>query len=233
MDLKKRDVAELLSVSLETIDRWIKEETIPTYRWEGENRFNRQEIEDWMVKRLSQDKESLPFGENRDQGASPWQQFGFYRAIHKGDVLTNLSSTTKEGIIHETMVALEDRLHFDPDVVASLFIERENLMSTALSDGVAVPHTRGFLLRGLFDAVAVVFPKEPLEWGALDGQKVHTLFFVFACDDKRHLNLLAKIAHFSSSQENLRFLQTKPDKTTLLEEMKLFESSVRRTLVTC
>ena len=106
-------------------------------------------------------------------------------------------------------------------------------MSTALSHGVAVPHTREFLLTGLFDAVAVVFPKEPLEWGALDGEKVHTLFFVFACDDKRHLNLLAKIAHFSSSEENLHFLRSRPNKALLLEEIKSFESSVRRPFVTC
>jgi len=41
--------------------------------------------------------------------------------------------------------------------------------------------------------IFVVFPKDPIEYGALDGQAVHTLFFLFACSDKAHLHLLSKI----------------------------------------
>jgi|JI9StandDraft_1071089.scaffolds.fasta_scaffold09084_3 PTS system nitrogen regulatory IIA component len=233
MDLKQKDVAELLTVSLDTIDRWVREGSIPTYQWEGENRFNRQEIENWIVKRFSQEKENFPFGENRDVIISPWQQFGLYRAIHRGDVLENLSKGTKERVIEETIDSLKNKLHFDAEVVTSLFLERESLMPTALCHGVAIPHTREFLLDGLFDAVCVVFLEEPLEWGSFDHEKVHTLFFVFACDDKRHLNLLAKIAHFCSEEENLQFLRSRPSKATLLEEIKQFEASVRRVALSC
>jgi PTS system nitrogen regulatory IIA component len=83
------------------------------------------------------------------------------------------------------------------------------------------------LLGGLFDAVVVVYPKVPIEWGALDNKPVHTLFFLFACDDRRHLNLLAKIAHFISSEDHLRFLETKPDQMSLLEFIKTWEASIK------
>jgi len=226
MDLRKKDVAELLTVSIQTIDALIDAGKIPTYTIKGEQRFNRSEIENWMMKTLSLEKDTLPFGES-EGSYSPWQQFGLYRAIHKGDVLHDLATTNKEEIIAQAMDATSETLSLDPEIVSELLLEREHLMPTALNNGIAIPHTREFLLRGLFDAVVVVYPKTPLDWGALDGAPVHTLFFLFACDDKRHLNLLAKVAHLSSSQEALEFLQTKPSKPLLLDYIKNWEASIQ------
>ena len=225
MDLRKEDVAKLLTVSKQTIDRLIEEGNLPAYTLGGELRFNRSEIENWIVKTSSVEKDILPFGEEIIE-CSPWQQFGLYRAIHKGDVIINTSATTKEEVIKDTMITISERLSFDPEVVIDLLLERENLMSTALSNGIAVPHTREFLLEGLFDAVVVVYPKEAINWCSLDGKPVHTLFFLFACDDKRHLNLLAKIAHFSSLDESMELIQSKPSKVELLDYIKKWETKI-------
>ena len=230
MDLKKKDVADLLSVSVQTIDQLIAEGALPTYTLGGEKRFNRQEIEEWMLKMLQEHKDCLPFGEAKGD-ASPWQQFGLYRAIHKGDVICDLEGSSKEEIIHNVMYQTADHLGLDAEAVSDLLLERENLMPTALGDTIAVPHTRELLLGGLFDAVVIVFLKHPIEWGALDGQPVRTLFFLFACDDKRHLNLLAKIAHFVSCGEAKKILEQKPVKETLLEEIKVWEKGVKPLLL--
>jgi PTS system nitrogen regulatory IIA component len=226
MDLRKKDVAELLTVSETTIDALVQNAGLPCYKIHNEYRFNRSEIEDWMVKVLASEKGALPFGEGQG-GKAPLQQFGLYRAIHKGEVLSNLDSNSKEELIYLTLDGVSEKLKLNPQAVAELFLERENLMPTALNQGIAIPHTREFLIGGLFDAVVVVYPKEPIEWGALDNKPVHTLFFLFACDDRRHLNLLAKIAHFISNEEHLKFLETKPDKETLLEFIKNWESSIK------
>ncbi|MCB1082906.1 MAG: PTS sugar transporter subunit IIA, partial [Simkania sp.] len=76
------------------------------------------------------------------------------------------------------------------------------------------------------DVVVVVFPKTPIDWGALDENPVHTIFFLFACDDKRHLHLLAKLAHLSSNDEALELMRSKPLKKELLDYVKDWESSV-------
>ncbi len=226
MDLRKKDVAELLTVSEETINTLVEKGGLPCYRLGGEYRFNRSEIEDWMVKVLAAEPGILPFGEGTSEKA-PWQQFGLYRAIHRGEVLSDFDTASKEELIYITLDEVSEKLKLNPGAVAELFLERENLMPTALNQGIAIPHTREFLINGLFDAVVVVYPKTPIEWGALDQMPVHTLFFLFACDDRRHLNLLAKIAHFISNEDHLRFLQTRPDKSTLLEFIKDWESSIK------
>ena len=49
MDLKIKDVAELLNVSETTIRRWLAEGKIPAYRLHHQYRFSRIEIENWML----------------------------------------------------------------------------------------------------------------------------------------------------------------------------------------
>lgn len=49
MDLKIKDVAELLSVSETTIRRWLIGGKIPAYRLNHQYRFSRIEIENWMM----------------------------------------------------------------------------------------------------------------------------------------------------------------------------------------
>ena len=200
MDLKLKDVAELLNVSETTVRRWISDSRIPYYRLNNQFRFSRNEIESWVLS-CKQGGEFSPFV---SEDAEPkneclgTQQFGLYRAIHKAGVYHDIPGSTKEEVIRNAVGLIAADICLDAEVITELLLDREKLMPTALSNGVAVPHTRDFLLQESFDVVAVVFPKEPIEYGALDGKPVDVLFFLFACDDKRHLHLLAKLAHLSS-----------------------------------
>jgi len=226
MDLKLKDVAQLLDVSEETVRRWISNSKIPYYRLNQQYRFSRSEIENWVLS-CKQGGEFSPFEKEEDsEGRLGTHQFGLYRAIHKGGVYSGIEGESKEEVICSAMKRIAKDLHLDAEVITELLLDREKLMPTALSNGIAVPHTRDFLLQESFDVVAVVFPKQPIEYGALDGKEVHTLFFLFACDDKRHLHLLAKLAHLSSKPENLALLKRHPTKAQLLEKIKQWETGI-------
>jgi PTS system nitrogen regulatory IIA component len=153
------------------------------------------------------------------------QQFSLYRAIHKGGVL-RAAAASKQEIIGNTVKQSAKILGVDADILTELLLDREKLMPTALNHGVAVPHTREFVFKGPHDVVIVVFPEKPIEYGALDGQPVHTLFFLFASGDKHHLHLLAKIAHLSSNEKMLQFLKTRPDKQVFLERLQEWEANL-------
>lgn len=235
MDLKIKDVAELLNVSESTIRRWITEGKIPNYRINQYYFFSRTEIENWVIShQLSKTHGSSPFTHKENEestlqtdvvkGGS--KQFSLFRAVHKGDVLHNIPGATKEEVIRATMKIISKKLHVDADVMTDLLLDREQMMPTALNNGIGVPHTRDSLLNGHQDAVVIVFPKENLQYGALDGQPVHTLFFLFACADKRHLHLLAKIAHLSSQAQALELFKTKPSKDNLLTYLKMWEGKI-------
>ncbi len=229
MDLNIKDVTDLLNVSEKTIHRWVNEGKIPYYNLNEQLRFNRNQIEDWVMNQkileAEQDKPSVVNAENPPIKGGV-KQFSFFRALHKGDVLTQVSGSTKEEIIRHTMQRMAKHLNLDADGISELLLDREKLQSTSLSNGIGIPHTRDFLLNAHYDVVVIAYPEKPIPYGALDGLPVHTLFFLFACDDKRHLNLLAKIAHLTSQPATLQFLQTKPNKNELLNYVKTFESAI-------
>ncbi|MBM3195112.1 MAG: hypothetical protein FJZ60_05030 [Chlamydiae bacterium] len=52
------------------------------------------------------------------------------------------------------------------------------------------------------------------------------LFFLFACDDKRHLNLLAKIAHLTANKTLIDKIKTGLDKSTLLNWIRDWEQTL-------
>jgi PTS system nitrogen regulatory IIA component len=238
MDLKIKDVADLLNVSETTIRRWLTDGKIPAYRLNHQYRFSRIEIENWMMScKLDNEKDFAPFEPNQvfpvpstevASSRSGSQQYGLYRAVHRGDVLLDVEGTTKEEIIRNTLKIVAPVHGFDAELVSELFLDREKLMPTSLNHGVAVPHSRDFILKGpSSDIVVVVFPKKPVDYGSLDGEPVHTMFFLFSSDDKKHLHLLAKIAHLSGHEDSLKKLLAKPNKEEFLEFVKDWENKIR------
>ena len=224
MDLKFEDVTNLLHISESTLLKWMEKKNVPYYTISGRPRFNRGELEEWLMESVVQER-ALPLGEC-DDGSSTWNKYCLYRAVHKGCVISDIASTSKEDIIKEVMVKASSTLKINPDIVSEMLIEREKMMSTALGDGIAVPHTRDFLLHDFTDAAVIVYLDNPVDWGAIDGSLTNTLIFLFACDDKRHLNLLAKVAHLTTRSETKHLLAKRPNKESLLETILSFEKSL-------
>ena len=228
MDLKIKDVAELLRVSEVTIRRWLNDGKIPAYRINHQYRFSRIEIEKWMLDcKLKPETLLYPVGERPEEDSKQGQQqFGLYRAINKGGILYSVPGATKEEVIRTSMKQIAGRLNLDADVISELLLDRENLMPTALNHGVAVPHTRDFLLQSPYDVVVVAFPEKPIAYGALDGEPVHTLFFLFATSDKRHLHLLAKLAHLSSQPKAQKLFRTGASSQVILDYVRDWEGII-------
>lgn len=242
MDLKIKDVADLLNVSETTIRRWLADGKIPAYRLNHQFRFSRTEIENWVLScKMQKDKDSFnPFKDERENYINiksekaqtlvgkkiGTQAYSLFRAIYKGSVINNIYGKTKEEVIRSSVKVIAKNLSLDAGVLTDLLLDRESLMPTALNHGIAVPHTRDFLLPKSYDIVTVVYLNKPIDYGALDGEKVRTLFFLFACDDKRHLHLLAKIAHLTRSEESLDFINQHPGKAHLLNYIKKWETKL-------
>ena len=69
---------------------------------------------------------------------------------------------------------------------------RESIGSTALGKGIAIPHPRRpIVLPVATSTISVFFLKTPIQFGAVDGQPVHTVFALVAPTVQSHLHLLA------------------------------------------
>lgn len=229
MDLKVKDVADLLNVSENTVRTWVSEDKIPYYIFNEQPRFSRIEIESWVLTHKQKHGSSPSFSGNQTETsktASGNQKFSLYRALHKGQVLCNVEGRTKEEILQKSAKLLSHSLSFDPELLTELLLDREKLQPTGLNNGIAIPHNRDFHLSPSNDIVAIVFPENAIPFGSLDGLPVHTLFFLFASSDKRHLHLLAKIAHLASQKKSLELLTSRPSKEKLLEYIHAWEEGL-------
>ena len=117
-------------------------------------------------------------------------------------------------------------LSLNKEELFNALLSREEMMSTAIGNGIAIPHVRLFDSMSLQeDIVAVAYLFEPVDWVAPDGKPVHTLFLVLATDETRHLQILAEIAELASDDDFVAFLKTMPEREALVERIQSFESN--------
>lgn len=124
----------------------------------------------------------------------------------KDEVELDLSSDGKDEALKE-MVAL---LGLDTDareILQRLLKKRENLGSTGIGKGVAIPHCRSLVVDRL--RVAYGRTQGGLDFDAVDDQEVHHLFLIVAPPveiSNQYLPVLGKIAQFCKDPENLEAL---------------------------
>jgi len=93
------------------------------------------------------------------------------------------------------------RLNLSSDLIISFLNARENLGSTALGAGVAIPHGR---VKGLKDPVAALIRLDaPIEFAAPDGLPVSVLIFLLVPEKatQQHLEILSSIAQLLSDPD--------------------------------
>lgn len=119
------------------------------------------------------------------------------REFFTADVVSlNLQSDSKDDILKE-LVAL---LHLDPKSEGILFKtlkRRENLGSTGIGRGIAIPHCRSLVVNRL----RLAYGRKPdgIDFKAIDGAPVHNFFLIVAPPlevSNQYLPVLGKIAQF-------------------------------------
>lgn len=145
--------------------------------------------------------------------------------LHPDQIQLSLHGTDKAAVLRE-LVDLLPEIRDDTaqrDAFLQALIERERLHTTAIGDGIALPHARN-PLGGLLKRSVVVFGRHTkgIPFGALDNKPVQLLFLIASPNLAEHLNVLARISRVLRDQ-NLR-----ADLLTTTEPLQVI-SAVRQT----
>lgn len=142
----------------------------------------------------------------------------------------SLSGRDREGVLQE-LVNLIPKIEEQPmmrDTLLRALHEREQLHSTGIGDGVALPHARNALI-GLVDKPVIVFGRHAkgIPYGAIDGKPAQLFFLIVAPTVTQHLGILARISRVLSNLKLRQALLTveRPDKALALirdAEMKQY-----------
>ncbi|HUN60245.1 MAG TPA: PTS sugar transporter subunit IIA [Candidatus Binataceae bacterium] len=110
-------------------------------------------------------------------------------------VLPDLHGTTKPEILHELAQSFTSQFpNLTADMVAAVLNERERLGSTAIGDGIAIPHGK---IRGVNRIVgAFGRHKQGVDFDSLDGNPTHLFFVLIAPEESTslHLKALARVS---------------------------------------
>jgi PTS system fructose-specific IIA component/PTS system nitrogen regulatory IIA component len=144
--------------------------------------------------------------------------------ICKEAIRTQLEADEKEEVIRAMSKSLVDAKQInskDFESIVEAILKREELGSTGIGRGVAVPHTKHASIDRLMGTVAV--SHEGVDFDSLDGEKVHLLFLLVSPPDRPgdHLRALENISRQLRDDTFCRFLKqakTPADVWQLLEE---------------
>jgi PTS system fructose-specific IIA component/PTS system nitrogen regulatory IIA component len=139
-------------------------------------------------------------------------------------IRTNLEATEKKAVIRAMAMSLVEagKIHEkDYESIVEAILKREELGSTGIGRGVAVPHTKHPSIDTLIGTVAI--SENGVNFDSLDGEKVHLLFLLVSPPDRPgdHLRALENISRQLRDDTFCRFLKQskKPeDVWQLLEE---------------
>lgn len=119
------------------------------------------------------------------------------------EVLINIRAADKQQLLQELARRAAAVVNVPADRIASELLKREELGSTGMGDGVAIPHARFQELKIPFGLLAELKP--PIKFDAIDGQPVDLVFILLlpAAAEGEQLGALAGVARKLRSGDDL------------------------------
>jgi PTS system nitrogen regulatory IIA component len=136
-------------------------------------------------------------------------------------IIPALKVNNKKQAIQELSAQAAKLTGLNERAILEVLQQRERLGSTAVGSGVAIPHGKLAKLGRLFGLFARL--EKPIEFEALDNQKVDLIFLLLAPEGAGadHLKALAKVARLLRDPEIARKLRESQDPDALHAVMKL------------
>ena len=144
--------------------------------------------------------------------------------LSEAAIKPDLAAVDKQGVIEELVASLVSVGAVDASEQSNIVeavLKREELGSTGIGRGVAVPHTKHASVDQLIGTVGI--SAEGVDFNSLDGRRVQLFFLLVSPPDRPgdHLRALENISRQLRDETFCRFLKqskTTADITQLLEE---------------
>ena len=219
------DVVQLLRVPEATIYRWVRQGDIPCVIRSGKYYFNQSTLFSWAEsKHILIHEHLLESKENKNEVES--SNFQLLEALKSGSVFHDVPSATIEILFQE----VSSRMNLPNNVKSSLteqLVQRENISSTGIGKGFAIPHPKTPLGQQINQSVVGTFYlHSPLDFNAPDGLPVTVVFVLLSTDSVHHLQLLSQLVRLLGNSSVNDMLNRSPSLEILVAQ---FEKTLAET----
>lgn len=189
--LTPREAAAYLRLNPRTVTRLAREGKLPAVRVGKRWRFRADALDGWSQER------SHGAGKGGSRRAGDVGGGTSLSSLLRGElVICDLKASDRRGALDEIVRRLVAAgVLKEPQLFLKVLMEREELMTTSIADGVAVPHPRR-AVEGMFERslVSVAISKRGVDFTDSGGVPVRVFFVICARDDRWHLRILARIS---------------------------------------
>ena len=124
------------------------------------------------------------------------------KQISPNSIILNLAARTKEDAIRELVqaVSFSHKIR-DKEELVKRVLEREEIETTGIGEGVAIPHARTNAVEGI--CVCLGISPKGIDYGAIDDKPVHILVLLAASESahEAYLNTLSCVAFLFNDSE--------------------------------
>jgi PTS system nitrogen regulatory IIA component len=224
VQLMVRDVAKLLDVSEKTVYRWINQGSLPAYRINDQYRFNRAELLEWATShRINVSPEIF---QEAESSSAPMPDL--VDALSSGGVFYRIEGRDKAAVLRAVVEHMRLPEEVDREFLYRVLLAREQLASTGIGDGIAIPHVRNpIVLHVARPMITLCFLERPVDFGALDGKPVSALFTLISPSVRAHLHLLSRLAFALRDPAFKKVIVRQGLREEILKEARRIESGFR------
>lgn len=200
MDLEQ--LASYLRRDVREVGKLANRGHLPGRKVGGEWRFARAEINHWLEQRLPELSEDQLAALERSGVTGLYDTHSLEvpepllgNLLAEVTIAVPLPATTRASVFRELINLAEQSWQvYDSDVLLNAIREREEMSSTALPGGVAIPHPHRPLPQALGEPI-VAFGRTHagIPFGAPQGELTDLFFLVLARDERTHLRVLARL----------------------------------------
>lgn len=217
-----KQVAESLHVSAREVVRMAEQRVLPGVRVRGNWKFRAGDVWNWVEENL----QALPQHRRRDRHPETPGHMLVTAAMKEHGVAVGLLAKTKASVLRELA---ELAAAVDPYVEAGVLVEdlaeRERQRSTALQDGVAIPHPP----RPVYSEGPIVVAARTCQ-GIVFGEPrggLTDLFFLVCCPEQAdHLLYLGRLCRLLIDKDLQALLRSAQSPSEFLDALQAAESSL-------
>ncbi|RLB81118.1 MAG: excisionase [Deltaproteobacteria bacterium] len=224
MKLSIDEVAKLLNLPISTIQRWIRQGKIPAQKSSEGWIFQKQVLEKWAA------ANNLSFSPPREEirKQDVFESENLLIPMKRGGIIYGVKGDEVEAVLKYAVDSIPDSLINSKKDLYEKLLEREQLSSTGIGKGVAIPHPRT-PLSGLIDNSVIItcFLENPIHFNAVDRKPVFVMFMLLSTSIKAHLHLLSKLSFCVRDDFFVEFLRTVPASDAFFSQISDCENRLK------
>ena len=223
MQLTIQDVSRIFAVDEKVIYQWVDSKSLPGYKVNGEYRFNRAEVLNWaMTNRINVSSDI--FNDPESAGIT-LENLG--NAIKNGGIYYNVKVKDKTSALKSIVDLMNLPAEVDKEFLFKILLAREELASTGIGDGIAIPHVRNPLLLHIpKPIVSLSFLEEPIDFNSIDHKPVFCLFTIVSPSIRSHLHLLSRLSYALRDEILKNALQSHASRDEILSHIARIEDEL-------